>query len=250
MKTRIVFTKIWKDIYFCNLSQTEQLAFIFFITNETVGLTGIYELDDRSIASSLKITQQQLNKIKEKFMADRKIYFYNGWIKIVNHDKYNNFTGIKNEIAVKRELALISQEIIENLDRVSIGYPVLADTLNNHKSIINNHKSIINNHKPETINQKPEMLQEKKYTKREDITQTVIDALSEKYSCPPSFVLNCWDTAVNWLDAEGKTKKNYKAFLDNWVKRQIANDENLKSKQEPLNNFRRTGGNVILEERE
>lgn len=224
MKTRIVFTKIWKDIYFCNLSQTEQLAFIFFITNETVGLTGIYELDDRSIASSLKITQQQLNKIKEKFMADRKIYFYNGWIKIVNHDKYNNFTGIKNEIAVKRELALISQEIIENLDRVSIGYPVLADTLNNHKSIINNHKSvinnhksIINNHKPETINQKSEMLQEKKYSKREDITDFVFQDLAEKHNCQPHFVEHCWMLASNWLDQEGKTKKNYKAFLENWL---------------------------------
>lgn len=224
MKTRIVFTKIWKDIYFCNLSQVEQLAFIFFITNETVGLTGIYELDDRSIASSLKITQQQLNKIKEKFMADRKIYFYNGWIKIVNHDKYNNFTGAKNEIAVKRELSLISQEIIENLDRVSIGYPRVADTLNNHKSIINNHKSvinnhksIINNHKPETINQKPEMLKEKKYTKREDITDFVFEELAEKHNCPPHFVKHCWLLASNWLDQEGKTKKNYKAFLENWL---------------------------------
>ena len=66
MKTRIVFTKIWKDSYFSNLNQIEQLAFLFLITNDSVGLTGIYELDDRSITSALKITQQQFNKIKEK----------------------------------------------------------------------------------------------------------------------------------------------------------------------------------------
>lgn len=212
MKTRIVFTKIWKDTYFSNLTQIEQLTFLYLITNDSVGLTGIYELDDRSINSALKITQQQFNKIKEKFMADRKISFYNGWIKIINHDKYNNYSGIKNEVAVEREFSLISREIIENLDRVSIGYPRVADTLNNHKS--------------EIINQKSKT----EFNKFEDLTEEVCLEIASKYSVTLQEVLDTKLEMEVWLGKSNKNKySNYKLALMTWVKKNS-------------NNFKRRGG--------
>jgi hypothetical protein len=208
MKTRIVFTKIWKDTYFVNLTQLEQLSFLFLLTNETVGLTGIYELDDRSITSSLKITQQQFNKIKEKFTADNKILFFNGWIKIQNHDKYNNFSGSKNEIAVNRELSLISREIIENLDRVSIGYPRVADTLNNHKSIIINHKSEIISQKSKT-----------EFSKFEDLTDEICKEISDYYQITLQEVLDIKMNMEVWLGKTNKNKySNYKLALMKWVR--------------------------------
>lgn len=225
MKTRILFTKVWKDTYFVNLSQLEQLTFLFLLTNETVGLTGIYELDDRSITSSLKITQQQFNKIKEKFMTDNKIYFFNGWIKIQNHDKYNNFSGSKNEVAVNRELSLISREIIENLDRVSIGYPRVADTLNNHKSIIINHKSVISNQKPK-----------KEFVTFEQLSSEVCQEIADHYKCTLQEVSNIKMDMEVWMGKSNKNKyQDYKLALMSWVRR----DTEKSTKNS--NNFRRGG---------
>jgi len=225
MKTRIVFTKIWKDSYFSNLNQIEQLTFLFLITNDSVGLTGIYELDDRSITSALKITQQQFNKIKEKFMTDKKISFFNGWIKIHNHDKYNNYSGIKNEIAVNREISLISQEVIENLDRVSIGYPLLTDTLKG--DTLNNHKSEIINHKSETINQKPKT----EFSRFEDLTDEVCQQVADQYQRSLQEVLDVKMDMEVWMGKSNKNKySNYKLALMKWVR-----DSNKQSS----NNFKK-----------
>lgn len=62
---------------------------------------------------------------------------------------------------------------------------------------------------------------EKKFSKKTDMTTEVFTDLAGKYNCPVSFVENCWDSACNWMEANGKTKKNYKAFLDNWVKAEV-----------------------------
>lgn len=78
------------------------------------------------------------------------------------------------------------------------------------------------------------------FSKRKEITNTVIQEIADKYGVPFDFVGDCWDSAINWLDAKGQRKSNYKAFLSNWVKREKANYI-LKTKN---NNFGRRGGVV------
>jgi len=143
MKTRIIYTKFWYDNYISTLTHKEKLAFLYFITNEKVNICGIYELPDKYIKVDLDITQEELDRIKEKFMKDNKFMFIDGWIKIINFKLYNKFEGEKNESAKEKELSLIPKKVIEytySMDRVSD----FDDTLNNHKSIIINHKSLIN----------------------------------------------------------------------------------------------------------
>ena len=41
--------------------------------------------------------------------------------------------------------------------------------------------------------------------------------ISEKYHIPLSFVRLCLERMTNWLEAKGKTYKNYKRGLMNWV---------------------------------
>lgn len=60
----------------------------------------------------------------------------------------------------------------------------------------------------------------KKYSKISDINSEVFNFLSNKYGVNIQFVEDCWDSCLNWLEANGKKKKNYKAFLANWVKTQ------------------------------
>lgn len=244
MKTRIIQTRFWDDEFVFNASKDTKLLYIYLLTSQYINISGIFQLDEKKIAFETGFTPKEFERAKEEIVSAGKVIFFKGWVKVVNAEKNNGYKNSPSNItAYERELSLIPQFVLDYFDT--------TPNSSEDSTVYSNHKSEIRNNKSKIINQKTEIVLEKKYTKREDITQTVIDELSEKYSCPTSFVLNCWDTAVNWLDAEGKTKKNYKAFLDNWVKRQIADDENLKLKHEPLNNsFRRTGGNVILEERE
>ena len=84
-----------------------------------------------------------------------------------------------------------------------------------------------------------------KFSKREDISNAVMQELADKHQVPLAFVEDCWDTAGNWLDSKAKTQKNYKAFLDNWVKRERATWV-LKLKQG--NNFQKRGGYADISE--
>ena len=83
------------------------------------------------------------------------------------------FSILKNEKAYDNEYLLIPQQIkekvntlLKEIDSVSIVYPYPMDTTINHKSEIINHKS-------EIIN--------RDFNKIEDITNSVLQEISEKY---------------------------------------------------------------------
>src|SRR3972149_217900 len=58
--------------------------------------------------------------------------------------------------------------------------------------------------------------------KRNNIGKETFESIADRYEVPTDFVEDCWDSAQNWLDANAKVKKDYKAFLSNWVKRERA----------------------------
>lgn len=148
MRTRILHTKIWKDSYFSQLNRAEKISFIYLLTNESVNLSGTYELNVMELKMWCGLTDIEIVDLKEKFTKDKKFIFYKDWVKIVNHERYNtNYTGAKNEVALEKELSYIPNEIIENLDSLFIDYRYPSDSTINHKSEIINKKS-------KTINQK------------------------------------------------------------------------------------------------
>jgi len=51
----------------------------------------------------------------------------------------------------------------------------------------------------------------------EEITQSDIEEIAEKYHCTPAFVLIQKEKMTNWAEAKGKRYKNYKSALRNWV---------------------------------
>ena len=153
MKTRIIHTKFWADGYISGLTKGEKLLFLYLLTNEKVGLCGIYELPDKYIRLVLEYSQEELDTYKKKFQKDHKFVFDNGWIAILNVVKYQNYSGEKNEVAIKRELSYVPKSL---LDTLSIEYRYPMDTLLNKKPEIRNQNSEIKNQKKETINQKLE----------------------------------------------------------------------------------------------
>ena len=48
--------------------------------------------------------------------------------------------------------------------------------------------------------------------------EIAINEIASKYQVPDSFVRSRIDDMGNWLAAKGRTYKNYKAALANWVK--------------------------------
>lgn len=142
MKTRIIFTKLWEDSYVGTLSAEEKVLFIYLLTNSHIGLLDIYECSDRLMSFESGLPMETIDKIKQRFERDKKFFFENGYIFIVNGEKYNQYKGEKNQTARLREENLIGLDRISRFyDRVSIGYSPVSDTPINHKSEIINHKS-------------------------------------------------------------------------------------------------------------
>lgn len=215
MKTRIIHTRFWQDNFVTNLSYKEKLTFIYLLTNDRVGLTGMYELPDKYIKVDLDLTQGEVDSIKEKLSKAGKIYFWNGWVKILRHDKFNSYKGKKIEPALVRELAMIPNEIIEfNNTSIDTSIDGSSDTPNNHNTkTINNKLKIINNN-INTINVK-------KYSKIEDITEQDMEEIAEYYKVPISFVKSKLEDMHLWVgEKTGRGKgRNWKLTLMNWVKR-------------------------------
>ena len=59
---------------------------------------------------------------------------------------------------------------------------------------------------------------QKKYSSLKNIDLLVMEEISNKYHVPLSFVQSKFDDMSNWLMAKGKSYRNYKAALMNWVK--------------------------------
>jgi hypothetical protein len=149
MKTRIVWTKIWDDEWFDNLSQEARWLFIYLLTNQDIGLSGCFYITDKKISFHTHISIKKLIKAKKEL--EPKVLFKDSWIYITNAQGYNGFTGIKIETAVEREIELIPQNIKNTLsivkpyrvseksDRVSgvVDTPIII----NNKSEIRNTKS-------------------------------------------------------------------------------------------------------------
>jgi hypothetical protein len=138
MKTRIVHTRFWQDEFVNTLTPKEKLLFIYLLTNDRVSLTGMYELPDKYIKADLELTDKELEVAKEKLQKNNKILFCDGWVKIVNHDKYNSYTGEPIQKAKLKELALVPDKLIHYRYPINTSIDTSIDTPNkdiyNHKS--------------------------------------------------------------------------------------------------------------------
>lgn len=135
MKTRILHTRFWKDNFVSQLSRTEKLIFVYLLTNEYINITGIYELPDKYIKNDLDVTQSELDQTKNKLQEVGKVIFLNGWVKIVNADKYNSYNGEKLQKAREKENTESPKELIDSLYPINTSIHTSIYTPNNHKSL-------------------------------------------------------------------------------------------------------------------
>lgn len=201
MKTRIIHTKFWKDNYISTLNHKEKLLFIYLITNDQVSICGIYELPDKYIRADLNLTKKELTDIKAKLQKDGKIAFWNGWVRVRNVDKYNRYSGEKNDIARDRELSLAPDKLVNFGWGIDTSINTSMDTLRNQKSEIRNQK----------------LKRKGGVGGKLDLDEETISDLQAKF--PNVDVSSELDSARDWLASTGKHYKDYLAFFRNWLRR-------------------------------
>lgn len=125
MKTRIIHTKIWRDDWFAGLPRDARELWLYLLTCERINMSGIFEVSDREIlfdtsigigyekdeSSNMFTTRlERLTIAKESL--EPKAVFYDGYVRIVNVDKFNNYRfSERNEKAYNRELQVLPENV-------------------------------------------------------------------------------------------------------------------------------------------
>lgn len=220
MNTRVIHTKLWKDEFFADLTASEKVAFLYFITNERINVLHCYEVSNRELRFDTGLTDSQIQQAKEKFQQAGKMYFFKDWVFLKNACKYQKFEGETNDKA--------KEKIKETMgDDVSRWFTQVSDT--NFEPIDTNNESIDTPQRGSN-NQKLE-ISNKKLKRGESAERGVSAALvsnkpsgekmqeiADLYQVPLAFVESKWDDLQNWCLAKGKKYTDYTAALRNWVK--------------------------------
>lgn len=207
MKTRILHTKVWQDELVSELSPIQKLLFIYYITNDNIGLTGIYEITDRQVSFDTGLSKTQIAEAKTLFEKSGKLFFYKNWVYVINAQRLNGFHGEKLNTAIKKEKALIPVDISSYFDRVSKN----VDRVSDFDDTPINHKSEIINHKEEVVKEK----QENSIGYLKLLPEAHVKEFADKYNCDQPQVRQLATQLVFWCETNGKTKKNYSSFLQN-----------------------------------
>ena len=157
MITRIIYTEIWQDNFFSELSKQEKLLFLYYLTNESVNIIHLYRCNNQRASADTGIDTPIILKAQKKFSAENKMFFKNGYVFLANAHKFEKYNGEKNEVAKRKLFSRLSKPIIDwyiNISDTPIDTPM--DTA--YKSEIINHKSKTLKHKSigeEVANQIP-----------------------------------------------------------------------------------------------
>jgi len=137
-KTRMINTRFWDDDYASNLDPIEKLLFLYFLTNTSTNISGIYEIPIKKIAVETGIDKEMVLKVLARFTRDGKIFYYNGWVGIKNFIKHQNQRSPQVQKGIEAELTNISKDILENM--VRYGYPI--DTLSHLNLNLNTNSNL------------------------------------------------------------------------------------------------------------
>jgi hypothetical protein len=121
-KNRMVNTRFWDDGYTANLDPIEKLLFLYFLTNTSTNICGIYEIPLKKIALETGIEKEMVTKIIGRFAREGKVVYIDGWIVIKNFLKHQNQESPKVKKGIVSELEKLPQNIRAALDFDSIEY--------------------------------------------------------------------------------------------------------------------------------
>lgn len=132
-KLRSVSTAFWSDPFIEELTPTEKLLYIYFITNEKTNMLGIYEVSFKKICFETGINKETVLKAFETFQRLNKIKYEHGYIILINfmkHQKYNlNMKKSAIDTYFTLPKVLISKDIVLDKDNPSEAFETLSNGL-------------------------------------------------------------------------------------------------------------------------
>lgn len=92
-KSRFVNTHFWDDNYITTLDPSEKLLFLYLLTNPLTNWIGIYEISLRRIGFDTGFDKDTLQRMLDRFSESEKVFYYNGYILLVNFIKNQSFNA-------------------------------------------------------------------------------------------------------------------------------------------------------------
>ncbi len=117
-KERVVNTRFWDDSYIMTLDPIEKLLFLYLITNPLTNIAGVYEISPKRIGFDTGLDRDMVVKILGRFEVDKKIFYRDGWVFVVNFVK-NQKNNQSVQEGIKREIEALPNHIKELIQTVT-----------------------------------------------------------------------------------------------------------------------------------
>jgi hypothetical protein len=117
-KLRSVNTQFWSDPWIEELSPSEKLLYLYFITNEKTNMLGVYELSIKKISFETGLNRDIIEKALKGFETINKVRYTQNYVILLNFAKHQNYnTNMKKSAidvynALPKELK-VNDEIID-----------------------------------------------------------------------------------------------------------------------------------------
>lgn len=116
----MINTRFWLDDYTSNLDPIEKLLFLYFLTNTSTEICGVYEIPLKIVAVETGIDKEMVEKILGRFKKDKKIFYVDGWVYINNFTKHQ----AKNpsvELGIKRCFEEVPDSVVQAVNSLLQG---------------------------------------------------------------------------------------------------------------------------------
>jgi predicted regulator of amino acid metabolism with ACT domain len=206
-KQRIVNTRFWDDDYTSNLDPIEKLLFLYFLTNTSTNICGVYEIPLKKIANETGLDKEMVIKIIKRFSKEKKIFYQDGWVIIKNFIKHQNTKNPKILKGIEIEL----QNAPEHIRNIAYVYPMDSLSHSNSNLNTNSNTNLIKQKEIKSPNSYLSFLKE--------IPEEVITEFIEKFKVEKANIITKANALYDYCEAKGKRYKNYKAFLANTLRK-------------------------------
>jgi hypothetical protein len=102
---RQIHTSIWDDDWFCQLSITEKVVFVWLFSNRRAAVSGIYKFTEFICSRETGIPLEDVNNAITRLVDDKKVYIEEGWIWVKNLRKYNDSKSPNSYKSIAKDLA-------------------------------------------------------------------------------------------------------------------------------------------------